>query len=375
MKRYGIVLTSVALCALVQGCGRQNTFAPPPPPQVTVSAARVADVTLYREFVGRAQASDSVDIRARVRGYLEEVSFRDGATVETGDPLFLIEPDPYEAALKRAVASRDQAQANSKLADASFQRKERAFKANAISEIDLLAAEAEREVSEAGVAAAEAAVGTAELDLSYTKVTSPLKGHVSRRLVSVGNLVGVSEANLLARVVVDDPIDIYFNIDERAALRLLELVGQSGEPGEKVTEVALELADGTRVSRMGKIDYVDPEVDSATGTLAVRVKLANPERDLLPGLFIRVLVPMPVPQATLVPEIAVQSDMGGDYVMLVGGDSLVEKRYLKLGDRVEDERIVTEGIGGGERIIIGGVMRARPGAPVQVQSVSPEPAS
>lgn len=355
------------------GCS-QNTFVPPPPPAVTVQSPVQRDVTVFDGFPGRIEAVDSVEVRARVSGYLRAVHFKDGGFVEKGQPLFTIEPEMYESALQAAEAALAQAQAADQLAGAAYERKLQASKTGAVSELDLLTAEAEKNSAEAAVQAAEADVAAMKLDLSYTEVTSPVSGRIGRRRVSVGNLVGGGEATLLTTVVVQDPLHVYFNIDERIALRLFDLDSKHDQPDRKVDEVFLELADGQRYDQPARPEYFDPTFDPETGTLAVRAVLVNPGEKIMPGMYARVLVPIEVKNATLVPELAIQRDLAGPYLLVVDDEGMVNSAYVELGTQVEKERIILDGVLPEERIIVNGLQRARPGIKVNATEAGAGPA-
>ena len=354
------------------GCDR-NTYVAPPPPDVTVQYPVQQDVTVFQSFPGTIQAVDQVDIRARVSGFLKEVHFRDGQTVQEGDLLFTIEQDMYASALQAAEAALAQARAADQLAGAAYERKRQAAETGAVSELDLLTAEAEKNSAEAAVQAAEATVAAAQLDLSYTEVAAPVTGRIGRRLVSIGNLVGGAEATRLATVVVQHPLHVYFNIDERTALRLFELGSKQDAPGARTEELFLELADGSRFEHAARPEYVDPTFDVATGTLAVRAIVDNPDGRIAPGMFTRVLVPVQVEDAVLVPEIAIQRDLQGPFLLVVDDEDMVSAAHVELGPQVLRDRVVREGVGPDDRIIVQGLQRARPGIKVNAGEAVPGP--
>lgn len=347
------------------GCGKKNQFQPPPAPSVTVQPPVVQDVTVYAEFPGRTAASDSADIRARVRGYLKSIDFKDGQRVSKGDLLFTIEPEEYEAAVKAAEARLGQAQSALKLAEARLMRINQAWETKAVSEVDKLTAEAEEQAARAGVTEAEAALENARLDLSYTEISAPLDGRIGARTLSVGNLVGSGESTLLTTLVVESPVHVYFTLDERSLLMLRE---RGGKTLEHVPPVKLQLADGSIHDEEGRLDYRDPEIDPETGTLQARAVFANEGIQLVPGLYGKILIPDQRMGVMLIPDLAIQRDLAGSYVLVVDGENKVDSRYITKGPLVGSNRIVEEGLEPDDRIIVEGIQRARPGIAVNPQT-------
>lgn len=360
------------LLLLTVSCTPKNEFQPPPPPEVTVQAPGRENTTVYRSFPGRLVASDTVDIRARVKGFLKSIEFKDGEQVKKGDLLFTIEPEQYEAAVNSAKAQLAQAKAALKLADATLQRNQNAFKTRAVSEVDVLTAEANKESAEAAVMAAEAALVNAELNYSYTRIYAPFDGRVSRRTLSVGNLVGSGESTLLTTVVVEAPIDVYFNVDERALLQHRPDKEREAHPGANIPPVKLELADGSIFNETGLVDYNDPKFDPDTGTLQVRAVFKNEKARLLPGMFGKILIPEEIENALLIPELAIQRDLSGSYVLIVNKEQMVESRYIQRGPLSGTNRVITDGLSGDEQIIVNGIQRARPGIPVRITQTAPK---
>lgn len=369
-KTVAIRLALILL--LSAGCGKKNEFQPPPPPEVTVQHPVQEDTTIYQTFPGRLVASDDVEIRARVKGFLKSIDFQDGQRVNQGDLLFTIEPEEYEAAVNLAEAEVAQAAASRKLADATLQRIQKAYKTKAVSELDLLSAEAEMQSAEAAVMAAKAKLDNAELDLSYTQIHAPMDGRLSRRTLSIGNLVGDGSSTLLTTLVVESPIDVFFNIDERALLPFLQKGVRENKPGTKIPPLTLEMADGTLHDEKGLLNYIDPEIDPDTGTLRARAVFANEGTKLLPGLYGKILIPKLIEKAILVPDLAIQRDMSGSYVLVVTSENKVESRYIKRGSLVDTLRIVEEGLTAEERVITEGIQQARPGIEVKITAASAE---
>ncbi len=365
MKR---ILPASLACSLLLsfGCAKKNEFKAPPPPEVTVETPEQRDVTTFTVFPGRIEAHDRVEIRARVKGFLKTIDFADGQRVAKGDLLFTIEPEAYSAALKSAEAKLAQAKASLKLAEATQQRTKKAYKTNAVSELDVLSAEAEMQGAEASVMEAQAMLENAKLDLSYTQIKAPMAGRLARRSLSVGNLVGDGQSTVLTTLVVEAPVDVFFNIDERTLLPYLKTGIKGPKPEKEIPPVKLELADGTLHHEEGILDYLDPEIDPDTGTLRARAVFANEKTQLVPGLYGKILIPETVEMAILVPDLAIQRDMSGPYVLVVTAENKVESRYIKRGPLVQSKRIVEEGLATDERVIIEGLQRARPGITVRV---------
>jgi len=347
---------------MVAGCKPANTFVPPAPPEVTVQAPVRSNAVVWVGVPGRAQARDFLEIRARVSGYLKEVAFEDGQRVNAGDRLFIIEPEPYVAAWEAAKAQRAEAQAAADLALVNYQRREQAYETRAISEIDKLTAKANLDAANAQALATQAALDQARINLTYTTNIAPEAGRISRRLVSEGNLVGGPEATLLATLVVEDPVHVYFDIAERTAVTLLSKYASVEDALIKAPAMRLELADGSHYEHEGRIDYLDTTVDPDTGTLEGRVLFPNSGGKLVPGLYGKVLIPQTRTNALLVPDLAVQRDIGGTFLLAASAASnIVESVPVTLGERVDQNRIIESGLEGTERVIVKGIQRARPG--------------
>ncbi len=375
----GWMVPLVVLLALpLSGCNRRNEFVMPPPSEVTVSKPVQKAVTDYAEYSGTLEAVESVEIRARVEGYLESFRFKPGARVKQGDLLFVIDPKPYQAKLDEAKAALAQRQAEFKHAEASVQRKELALKSNAISEIEVIQARADFDVAKASIQAAAATVQTSELNLSYTRVQAPISGRISRNMVDVGNLVGASERTLLATIVNDDPVYAYFNVNERDLLLYQQNHGaQQESPTNRNgrTRVFLGLSNEQDYPFEGRVDYMDNRLDRSTGIIQVRGVFPNSDHRLWPGLFARIRVPTgDRSDALLVPEAAIGTDQRGEYVLAVNAQDVVEYRPVATGALVGDLRVIESGVTPQDRIIVNGLQRARPGLPVKPAEASAAPA-
>lgn len=367
-----LVTTSALALLLAGGCTQKNTFVEPPPPEVTVASPLKQTVTNFLEIPGRTQAKESAEIRARVNGYLESVDFVDGEMVEQGQQLFVIEPEPFEAALKAAEADLAQAQANRGIRQTEYDRRKQAYESRAISIIDLERAKAELDKAQAEVLAKEAAVVQAQLNLSYTTNQAPFAGIIDRKLVSAGNLVGGATPTLLTTLVAQDPIYVYFNISERRLVPHLQKISKTEDLVEIFPPVQLKLADDSLYKIddeivEGRIDFLDNKVDPETGTINARAVFDNKKGGLKPGLYGKVLVPDVRTNATLVPDLSIQRDIGGTYVLVVDAEGKVASQYVELGPKVEKGRIIEHGLEGDERVIVGGIQRARPGIKVNAR--------
>ncbi|MEM7621897.1 MAG: efflux RND transporter periplasmic adaptor subunit [Planctomycetota bacterium] len=349
----------------IVGCAEPEPPPPPPPPTVEVATPMTRDVTEYFRYTGTLESVAMVEIRARVTGYLEEIRFDESTAVEAGDVLFTIEKAPYEIAVGGAEAALKRARAEASLAEARRSRAEQARAADAASDLEVLEAEAELEKALADVLAAEEELQAAELDLSYTDVTTPISGRVDRNYVDSGNLVGGAEPTLLAMVVTLDPMHVMFDVSETIALRYLS-AGEDGSVNRGSPGVEVALADEAGFPHKGQVDFVDSVLDADTGTLTVRALLPNPTGKLYPGLFARIRVPWETRSgAVLVHEEAVGTGLEGRFVLVVGEGDVVSRRAITVGERQDDGTVVVlDGLAVDERYVVRGIQKARPGAPV-----------
>jgi len=367
--RHAAVRCSAAFSigvVLSLGCREAPAPATPSPPEVTVATPVTRDVTIVDEFTGTTEARRSVEVRARVQGYLEEMAFEPSSFVRTGQKLFVIEPEPYQAQRDRAEANLESAQAGLRRAESDLDRLEQAVKTNAVSQQEVTRARAERDQASAALLEAEAALTIAEIQLGYTTVESPINGLASRNLVDIGNLVGAGQATLLATVREIDPIYAYFDVSERFIARALLKEGGHKNPNKRTAVPITLVLKETGYEVEGKVDAIDNTVDPATGTIQIRGIFPNPDAILFPGFFVHVRVPgETIENAILVEETALGTDLGGRFLMIVGEGDIIEKRYIEPGPLEEDMmRVILDGLAPGERYVSVGLQRARPGLPV-----------
>jgi RND family efflux transporter MFP subunit len=371
-NRWMRIIPSLAGLVLFAACATEE--APPrQAPPVTVSQPETRTINEYAIFTGMSRAVESADVVARVAGRLETVDFDPGRAVGAGDVLFTIEPDAYRAARDAADASVKSAKAELLRAETELSRVQRASENNAVSEMDLDTARASRDKAEAALMSARANLADAELSLSYTQVRSPISGVVGRNLVDAGNLVGQGGATLLTTVNTIQPIFVYFHAPERLVLEYLEYLRSMegmgmgrGEAGRGSATAYVELANEDGFPHEATLDFVNNTVDPNTGTIELRVVLANENLHLFPGLFVRVkVIGAEIENAVVIPEVAVGSDLGGRYVMVVAEGNIAERRYVELGNLQDDGTVhITSGLDGSETVIVNGLLFARPGMPV-----------
>lgn len=369
----GTLLAGLVIPVLgVAGCNEPVKFQPPPPPTVTVAKPIRQTVTSFFELPGRTIPMASVDVRARVPGYLKQVHFEEGQDVEAGMLLFTIEPAEYEAELQSAQAAVQTAEAEQIRAESEFTRIERLHRNQNAAETEFVNARAALSAAQADILAQQAALQQAELNLSYTQVTAPMAGRIGRKMVDEGNLVGQGDPTVLTDIVAWNPIQVEFSADERDVLDWRRRIAREGRRDR--VPVLLRLADGSKYPIAGRVDYVDNEVDPTTGTLTIRAVFDNPDRILVPGLFVRARVPELAPDALLVPELAVLRDSRGHFVLLVDEAGKVQRsEAVQVGLQVGTMRVIEGGLEDDARVIVNGLQRARPGADVKVETVQLEP--
>ena len=366
------------LAPLLVACGDKQQQAGPPPPAVTVAKPVAQTVTEQDEYVGRFVALDTVEVRARVAGTLEAVHFKDGQVVAKGDLLFSIDRRPFENAVAQARANLLLARSNLTFADSDLQRAQQLVRERTISEqVYDQRAQTQRN-ARASVSANEAAVKQAELDLEFTEVRAPVNGRISDRRVSPGNLVaGGAGAPLLATIVSIDPMRFEFTFDEASLLRYDRVARQiANQPVRGISmPVKLRLIDEKDFTHQGALDFVDNTIDRSTGTIRGRAVFDNKNELFVPGMFGRLQIPAAPPaEALLVPDVALGSDQARKFVFVVEPDNSVKQAYVTPGPVFDGKRVIRDGLTPDSRVVIGGLMRVRPGIKVTPQEEGEAPA-
>lgn len=370
IRRLALVLPALAALAGA-GCERQQQQkqASPPPPAVTVAAPQKRTVVDKDEYVGRFVAVDSVEIRARVSGYLEMVHFRDGQMVKKGDPLFTVDRRPFLNTVEQARASVNQAKANLAFTEADLARAQGLVGGSVISQQTYEQRTQAKRVAESNVAAQEAALRQAELDLEFTELKAPVSGRIGDRRVSPGNLVTggtTGTTTLLATIQTIDPIRFEFTMDETSYLRYQRMAKGGLDEAEQGTKVPanLRLIDEDSFSHEGFIDFVDNAIDRSSGTIRGRAQFANPKALFTAGMFARIQVDAGPPrEALLVPDAAIGTEQVRKFVYVVDGENTARPKYVTPGQLVDNLRVVS-GLDPNDRVIVNGLMRVRPGAKV-----------
>jgi RND family efflux transporter MFP subunit len=370
-RRY-LARTALATlgCLVLAGC-EQNTYVAPPPPKVEVAVPLKHAVTRYLEATGNTAPIKSVDLVARVQGFLESINYKDGDFVKEGTVLFTIEPETYKLKLDQAQAAQVGAEASLKQAEADFKRQSDLVARQAVSQATLDTSTSTRDNAQANLQQAQANTSIAQVNYGYTKVTAPFDGFVSAHLVSVGELVGASSPTQLASIVALDPIYVNFNVNEQDVLRIRAEAARRGVTVAELRQLPVEVGLQTEQGypHEGKLDYIAPTINASTGTLPVRGIVPNPTRQMLPGYFVRVRVPYDkMGDALLVPDTSIGSDQGGRYVLVVSGENVVEQRHVQIG-QLEDGglRVVEDGLKADDRVVVAGLLRAIPGQKVDPQ--------
>lgn len=366
--RHLLTVGSIALLPLTAAAQQ----AAPPPPPVSVAKPVVRDVVDNDEFIGRFEPVDQVSVRSRVGGYLQEVDFTDGALVKKGDQLFVIDQRPFITSLNEANAALEVAKTTLAYAETQFNRAQ-SLANNGSQSVSTLDDRRRDWISaQANVRGAQASAERAALDMEYTKITAPLSGRIDRRLISAGNLVQADQS-ILTTIVSLDPIDFYFDVDERRLLNFADTARKQGQvlqQGGGGVDVQVTISDPTAKPFKGKLDFAENRIDNESGTIRIRARFANPDLVLQPGLFGRIQVEASnTYKAVLVPDEAIGSDQNERVVYVVGPDNKVSTKPVRPGPRLYGYRVIREGLDGSETIIVNGLMRARPGATITPQMV------
>ena len=378
LSRGTVALVVLGMALGLGGCKERNTFVPPPPAEVGVAQPVSQNVTPYLVETGNTQAVESVDLVARVEGFLTSIDYVDGTPVKKGDTLFVVEPALYQAKLLQAQSQLKAAQAALVLSQAELDRQTTLYKQNVNSLRNLQDAQARRDTDAANIENAQGGVTLAALNLSYTRVDAPFDGVVTRHLVSAGELVGQASPTKLATIFKLDPLYVTFSMSEQDVLKV-----RAGLEGRRLTNEQLQkvpvevgLMDEEGFPHKGFLNYVSPSLDPNTGTITVRALMDNPSRALLPGFFTRVRLPIQfTPRAALlVPSRVVGTNQEGQYVLVLGKDDTVEQHKVTMGQTFGDLRVVETGLEAAERVIVTGIGQAVPGRKVAPKPVTIPPA-
>jgi len=383
MRRAAKVPLALALACFIASCGeRQQQGGAPPPPTVTVAKPIKRTVFDFDEYVGRFTAINSVEVRARVSGYLDKLHFKDGQLVKQGDLLFTIDKRPFQNTLDQARANLVQAQSNVAYTEADYTRGQALVRDKTITDQTFEQRAQAFRNAKASVTANEAAVRQAELDLEFTELRAPVNGRIGDRRVSPGNLVtGGTSGNttMLATIVSIDPIYFEFTFDEASYLRYERLAkkGEDIASRNASVQVAIKLIDESDFDHEGRMDFVDNVIERATGTIRGRAVFANPSEVFTPGMFARVRVPGSPPyEGLLVPDIAVGTEQARRYVVVVDDQDTARIKYVTLGQLTSDGlRVIKEGLGPDDRVVVNGLMQARPGTKVHAEEQGTKPAA
>lgn len=362
---------AVALPLVLTACGEQNRYVAPPPPKVSVAKPVQQQAIRYLEATGSTAAVNQADLVARVAGFVQGISYNDGDEVKQGRLLFTIEPEPYRVKVEQAKAAELGAEANLKQQQIVYDRQVDLVAKQASPQSLLDQATASRDSAQSNLDQSKASTQLAVINDGYTRVTAPFDGVVTARQVSLGQYVGANgQPTTLATIVQIAPIYVNFNISETDVQRIRDEMTRRGLTRADFRKVPIEIATQTETGypHIGTLDYVSPNVSASTGTLLARAILANQDRGLLPGYFVRVRIPIErIPNALLVPDTAIGSDQGGRYVLVIGKDDVVEQRKVEVGPQVGELRVIEKGIGADDRIVVAGSLRAVPGQKVDPQ--------
>lgn len=372
MRGLGMLTPIAGVVALsLTACGEGNKFAAPPPPKVTVANPIKAQYTHYLEATGNTAAINSADLVARIPGFLTSVNYQDGTVVKKGTLLFTIEPESYKLKLDQAQAAQTSAEASLNQAKPAFDRQADLLKSGTTTQANYDSALAGLVGAQANVAQAKVNTQLAQINYDYTQVTAPFDGIVTARQVSVGQYVGgTGTPTVLASIIQHEPIYVNFTVSEQEVLRIRANMASRGITMDDLRKIPVEVGLQTEKNypHRGTLDYAAPAINQGTGTLAVRAILENANRALLPGYFVRVRMPDRVTESLFVPDVALGSDQGGLYVLLVNKDNVVEQRKVEAGPPVDGNRVIFSGVTAEDRVIVKGLLRAIPGQKVDPQT-------
>lgn len=368
-------LVPMLMLAALSACSGKPEEAGPKPMAVGVVKVQPQPATITSEYVAKVEASNTVEIRSRVGGLLEKQAAVEGQLVKRGQVLFQIDPQPYEAALAQAKAALAEAEAGLQQSDRDLARVKPLAEIDAVSQQELDSVVARNSANRAGVEAARAAVKTANLNLDYTRITSPIDGILGRTQIRVGGLISAN-TSLLTTVYASDPMYVNFSISERRMIELQRRLDlHAGDPVRTDGVFKIILADGSKYPQKAKLNLIDAAVDETTGTLPIRLEVENPDRQLLAGMFARVVVVADqLPSALLVPQRAVQELQGRTSLWIVGAENKAEKRDVTMGARIGSDWVVTDGLKPGETIAVDGTQKLKPGMPLAPQPLEAPPA-
>ncbi|MGE0756435.1 MAG: efflux RND transporter periplasmic adaptor subunit [Pirellulaceae bacterium] len=375
-RRLGILLVGALLAGPV-GCRRAEAVVESPPiPIVTVTRVLEQTTQDYDEYIGRAEASEAVDIVSRVHGFLKTIDFQDGEEVQEGQPLFTIEPDEFQAIHQQSLSRVTVWESKRELAKAKLARNEVLLKSSAVSKEDYEETVAAVRESEASVISAQADAARTALDVKYTTIVSPLTGRIDRAFLTKGNFVtgGASGGTLLTRIVREQPIYVYFDVDEASLLRYKSMAKDgavaktSTSLRERQIPCLVQLANERDFPRQGTVDFASNQVDASTGTIRLRGVLPNDDRALVAGMFVRVRISIgKAYEALMVPEQAIATDQSVQFVYVVDTDGTAVRRTVELGRQQGTWRVIRSGLAAGERVITRGLQRVRPNEKVEAQ--------
>jgi RND family efflux transporter, MFP subunit len=359
-----LTISLFILCILLSGCKKNESQ----PPIVEIEDVKIDNIEIFGEYVGIVRASHNVEIRPRVEGFIEKITFGDGKKIIAGEPLFYINNASYKARVEKAKAQLKKDEAQASKAQRDVERLRPLYIQNAASQLDLDNAEAALDVAKANVLMSKADLSEAELELSYTIVRSPLSGYISQSYVDVGTLVGNSTNSLLATVVKRDTVNIDFKLTSLDYLRSQRRnvhLGEQDTTRSWQPSVTVTLADNTVYNEKGIVDFASPQVDPKTGTFEVRAVLPNPQQVLLPGQFTRVRLLLDVLEHVMVvPRKAISIEKGGAFIFVIRPDNIAEKRFVETGPEQDNKIVVTRGLSSDEKIVVEGYQKLTHGQKV-----------